>query len=219
MDAKPPMHRRETDPRTSGELLNISERKRAIRTHAAANREAQPNKDAISREIFRQLLSLPAFQAAHTLMSYVDVRSEVRTRYDLPQLLANNRRIVVPYCVADSLKLFHLESMQEFEIGTFQVLEPKPELRGVASKQVSARELDLVIVPGVAFDRRGARLGHGKGYYDRLLAEVRNDAALIGLAFECQLFDEIPTEPHDVLMNHVVTQCAVYEGRRGKGEE
>jgi 5-formyltetrahydrofolate cyclo-ligase len=70
------------------------------------------------------------------------------------------------------------------------------------------------MVPGVAFTREGARMGHGKGYYDKLLEHVRPDAPLVALAFECQLFAEIPTQDHDVFMDKIVTELNIYEGRR-----
>jgi 5-formyltetrahydrofolate cyclo-ligase len=76
--------------------------------------------------------------------------------------------------------------------------------------------LNLVMVPGVAFDRRGARMGHGKGYYDKLLEHARPDTPLVALAFECQLFDEIPTAEHDVFMDKIITEKAIYPGR-GRG--
>src|SRR5262245_55218940 len=99
----------------------------------------------------------------------------------------------------------------------YKILEPRPELRSVPEKRVTAAELDLVVVPGVAFDRRGARMGHGFGYYDKLLKNARADAPLVALAFECQLFDEIPIEDHDVFMDLVITEKAVYAGRGRKG--
>jgi 5-formyltetrahydrofolate cyclo-ligase len=70
------------------------------------------------------------------------------------------------------------------------------------------------MVPGVAFDRNGARMGHGKGYYDKLLQHARLDAPLVALAFECQLFPEIPTAPHDIFMDKIITESAVYAGKR-----
>jgi 5-formyltetrahydrofolate cyclo-ligase len=78
-------------------------------------------------------------------------------------------------------------------------------------KQVDPKSIDLVMVPGVAFDRRCARMGHGKGYYDKLLENTRPETPLIALAFECQLFPEIPVAPHDVFMNKIITEKAVYE--------
>jgi 5-formyltetrahydrofolate cyclo-ligase len=95
-------------------------------------------------------------------------------------------------------------------------LEPKAELREVASKRLQPQDLDLIMVPGVAFDRNGGRTGHGKGYYDKLLEHARLDAPLIALAFECQLFPEIPCESHDIYMDKVVTQSDVYQGRGRK---
>jgi 5-formyltetrahydrofolate cyclo-ligase len=103
--------------------------------------------------------------------------------------------------------------MDELETGMYKILEPKAELRGVKAKQIAVEELDLIMVPGVAFDRRGARTGHGKGYYDKLLEHARPDTPLVALAFECQMFDEIPVAEHDVFMDKIVTETAVYPGR------
>jgi 5-formyltetrahydrofolate cyclo-ligase len=69
------------------------------------------------------------------------------------------------------------------------------------------------MVPGVAFDRSGARMGHGKGYYDKLLQHARKDAPLVALAFECQLFPEIPVAPHDIFMDLIITEKAIYPGK------
>jgi 5-formyltetrahydrofolate cyclo-ligase len=99
----------------------------------------------------------------------------------------------------------------------YKILEPKAALRDLSHKRVEVRELDLIMVPGVAFDRRGGRTGHGKGYYDKLLQHARSDAPLVALAFECQMFPEIPTQEHDVFMDKVITERAVYEGRGRQG--
>ena len=80
---------------------------------------------------------------------------------------------------------------------------------------MTARELDLVIVPGVGSAADGGRMGNGQGYYDRLLERVRTDCPLIGLCYECQLFDDPDRGPHDVFMDKVVTERAVYEVRDG----
>src|SRR4051812_2636204 len=159
-------------------------------------------------------MPLPEYAAARTVLFYVDVRSEVRTRHYLPTALTHGKKVVVPWCNDQGeLELFHLESMDELAVGMYRILEPKPELRRLPAKQVEPRALDLVMVPGVAFDRTGARMGHGKGYYDKLLQHARPDAPLVALAFECQLFPEIPTAPHDVFMDKVITEKAVYPGK------
>ena len=187
--------------------------KKAIREQAHAARNALPNKDELSAVICERLAALPEYVRAHTVMYYVDVRSEVRTRHYLPTALTQGKRIVVPYCVNGELELFHLQYIDELAVGMYKILEPKAELRGLRGKRVEVGDLELVIVPGVAFDREGGRTGHGFGYYDKLLNRARPDAPLIALAFECQLFPRIPMQTHDVFMDKIVTEEAVYAGK------
>jgi 5-formyltetrahydrofolate cyclo-ligase len=194
----------------------LADQKTAIRTAAHAARKAQPDKEAVSARITDRVMEMPQYRDAHCVMWYVDVRDEVRTRHALPEALTQGKKVVVPYCVDGELELFWLESMDELELGMYRILEPRPELRSVQEKKVLPQELDFVMVPGVAFDREGGRTGHGKGYYDKLLQHARPDAPLVALAFECQLFPEIPMQPHDIFMDAVVTEEAVYPGR-GRG--
>jgi 5-formyltetrahydrofolate cyclo-ligase len=193
-------------------------RKAAIREQARKNRVAQTDKDAVSRAICGKFMALPAYQSAKTVMWYVDAGSEVRTRNTLPEALTHGKRVVVPWCVVETntLELFHLEDMSELVEGAYKILEPKDELRRLPAKVVQPEELDLVMVPGTAFDPRGGRMGQGKGYYDRLLARARPDAPLVALAFDCQIFDEIPVAPHDVFMDQVLTETRALAGR-GRG--
>jgi 5-formyltetrahydrofolate cyclo-ligase len=193
---------------------DFQERKQRIREQAHANRNKQENKDELSRSIVDRFVALPEYAAAETVMFYIDVRAEVRTRHSLPDALRSGKKIVVPWCNDQGeLELFHLTSMDELAVGMYKILEPTPELRQLPDKQVRAEDLDVVMVPGVAFDRRGGRMGHGKGYYDKLLQHARPDAPLVALAFECQLFPEIPVAPHDIFMDKIITEAAVYSGR------
>ena len=199
------------------DLTEMQQRKKDLRERAHAARNAQDNKDGLSQIIVDRFMGLPEYARARTVMFYVDVRSEVRTRQHFPAALASGKKIVIPYCVDGLLELFHLESMDELSVGMYKILEPREDLRSVASKQVPVEELDLIMVPGVAFDRRGARSGHGKGYYDKLLEHARLDAPLVALAFECQMFEEVPVASHDIFMDKVITEAAVYPGR-GRGQ-
>ena len=189
-----------------------SQRKNEIRERAHAARREQANKDEVSQQITDRVMALAEYQAAQCVMWYVDVRAEARTRHALPQALESGKKIVIPYCVDGELELFHLQSMEELETGMYKILEPREDLRGVASKRVDVGELDLILVPGVAFDARGGRTGHGKGYYDKLLENAKPETPLIALAYECQMFDEIPMQDHDIFMDKVVTEANVYEG-------
>lgn len=182
--------------------------KAALREQARKNRVAQKNKDDISKGIVAKFMALPEYAAATTVLFYVDAGSEVRTRHSLPDALAGGKRIVVPYCIVETneLELFLLEDMSELVEGAYKILEPKAELRTLPNKIVRPEDLDLVMVPGTAFDPKGGRMGQGKGYYDRLLARVRPDAPLVAIAFDCQIFDEIPVSAHDVFMDKVLTE-------------
>jgi len=198
---------------TQEQVVDLQQRKQQIREQAHANRKAQENKDELSRIICEKFVALPAYAAARTVMYYVDVRTEVRTRHYLPTALGHGKRIVVPWCLDGELELFHLEDMDELAVGMYKILEPREDLRQLPAKQVPIEELDLVMVPGVAFDRRGARMGHGMGYYDKLLEHARADTPLVALAFECQLFPEIPVQEHDIFMDQIITEQAIYPGQ------
>ncbi|HUE71764.1 MAG TPA: 5-formyltetrahydrofolate cyclo-ligase [Pirellulaceae bacterium] len=192
-----------------------------MRRAAYDARNAQPDKDAVSAQAVERLLALPEYQAAKTVMWYIDCRSELRTRQALPAALASGQQIVVPYCTVDEqgankLGLWWLQSMDDLVVGKWKILEPPQERWGEPGKEVPPQELDLVIVPGVGFSREGGRMGNGQGYYDRLLATVRPDCRLIGLCYESQLFDGLIVSKHDVFMDQVVTEKGVYQGRGRK---
>ena len=180
--------------------------KQRLRRQAVEARRRQADKDAISREVIDRVVSLPAYVAAETALWYVDVRDEVRTKHALPAALSSGKSIAVPYCVGQELSLFRLESMDELASGRFGIREPRAELRETPAKTVPNSELDVILVPGVAFDRLGNRLGHGQGFYDRLLSELPAQVRKLGIAFDCQIIESIPAEPHDVAMDFVVTE-------------
>ena len=186
--------------------------KREIREQARAKRRKQTNKDRLSRQICRKLAATDEYLHADTVMFYVDLDfgSEVRTRQFLPAAWKDGKRIVVPRCAGELLELFYLESLDELARGTLGILEPGQELRNRADRKADVSQVDLIVVPGLAFDRRGGRVGQGKGYYDRLLHLVQPDSALVALAFECQLLPEVPMLPHDVYVHKVITEEAIY---------
>ncbi len=196
---------------------DLAAQKQALREQAFENRKAQDNKDELSRQIVAAFMALPEYASAKTVLFYVDARSEVRTRFDLPNALVSGKKIVVPWCNdAGELELFHLVDPSELAVGMYKILEPREDLRRLPEKQVPVAQLDLVMVPGVAFDDRGGRMGHGKGYYDKLLENARPDCPLVALAFECQIFPEVPMGDHDIFMDKVITEKRVIEGRGRK---
>lgn len=204
----------------SGTPTELMEAKGIMRRAAYDARNTQKHKDRVSEIAVATLVQLPEYQAANTALWYLDCRSELRTRHALPDALASGKKIVVPYCTVDDfgankLGLWWLESLDELVVGKWNILEPPRERWGEPGKEFQPEQLDIVIVPGVAFSRAGGRMGNGQGYYDRLLNRVRPDCALVGLCYECQLFDDLIVGPHDVFMDKIVTEKAKYHGQRG----
>jgi 5-formyltetrahydrofolate cyclo-ligase len=117
--------------------------------------------------------------------------------------------------MGNDLQLFHLQSWKDLSLRTLGILEPLADLRQRQERWLDVSRIDACLLPGVAFDRWGARLGHGKGYYDRLLAKARPEACRIALAFECQIVDHIPMTVTDAFVDFVVTENTVYHCRRG----
>jgi len=195
-----------------------------MRRAAYDARNAQEDKDRLSQMAVASMMGLPEYQAAQTVLWYLDCRSELRTRQVLPEALASGKRIIVPYCTVNDrgenkLGLWWLKALDELVIGKWKILEPPRERWGEPGREIQPDEIDFVVVPGVGFGRDGARMGNGQGYYDRLLESVRPDCPLVGLCFESQLFDNLIVSSHDVFMDKVVTERAVYEGqgRRANG--
>lgn len=207
---------------SGAELEKIMERKNTMRRTAYDRRAAQENKDEVSARACENFVALPEYKAAKVAMWYIDCRSETRTKKHLDEALKKgDKTIVVPYCTVDEngdnkLGLWRLESMDDLVVGKWKILEPPRDLWDAPDRAFTPESLDIVMVPGVGFDRSGGRMGNGQGYYDRLLERVRPDCALVAMCYETQLFDEILVAPHDVYMDKVVTEAGVYEGK-GRG--
>lgn len=196
------------DPATSEEARK---RKQHLRAVARLRRDALPHQDDLSRRIVARLAALAEFAAARTVMSYVSFRSEVQTRGLIELAWQAGKQVVVPYCGESELHLFRLDHWDELTPGTMRILEPRRELRGLPQRQATVSDLDLIVVPGLAMDRHGGRIGYGKGYYDRLLAGAAASTRTVGVAFECQLFPAVPMLRGDMHLDAVVTERGVYE--------
>ncbi len=156
--------------------------------------------EAIRRKVYR----LTAFRQAKTVFCYVALPYEVQTWRLIEGMLTKGKRVVVPKVARKNrrLQLSQLRNPSEdLAPGAFGVLEPKAD----NLRPISPNKLDLVVVPGLAFDRRGHRLGHGLGFFDRFLARLPKDTPTIGLAFRFQVFDRLPARAHDRAVKTVLT--------------
>ncbi|HSG71095.1 MAG TPA: 5-formyltetrahydrofolate cyclo-ligase [Planctomycetaceae bacterium] len=182
--------------------------KQSIREKIRSLRIALDSRPERSQQILDRLIALPRYQSATNVLAYVGQRSEVQTLPLIEQRLRDSEPTFVPWCDEGRLKLFRLESLGDLESGSYEISEPRHDLRSESSRIVPLSDIDVILVPGIAFDRSGGRLGQGKGYYDKLLQEARPRSTLIGLAFDCQIVDAVPREPHDVPMDLVVTESS-----------
>ena len=186
--------------------------KAPLRTRMLARRAQEPDRDHKSERILDRIFSLEHYAQAAIMSTYVGVDSEVATIPLIRSACAEGRTLVVPWMDGGHIRLARIEALDELVPSAFGLLEPTAQIRVDTSRQMAPTSCDLFLVPGVAFDRMGNRLGHGRGYYDELLARVPHSATRIGLAFECQLVERVPTEPHDQRMDLVVTELGTYGG-------
>lgn len=165
----------------------------------------------LSHMVAKNLLVLPEYEKARVIASYVAKGDEVQTAEVLRHALTSGKRVIVPRSIPSTFKLsFHeIHGLDELSPGTFGILEPAAD-----SKSVLLAESDFILVPVVAWDSHGNRVGYGKGYFDREL-KTKGKALCAGLAFEVQLHDPLPTTPTDVPLDMVVTEKRVIRFRGG----
>lgn len=149
-----------------------------------------------SEKIMKRLEEMPLFQASSCIALYHSLPDEVRTSTFIEKWYTR-KTILLPVVKGEDIDLIQCKSIESLEPGCFGIMEP---VDNNANREYS---IDLMIVPGIAFDRKGNRLGRGKGFYDRLLSE--SNFPCIGICYPFQLLDQIPTEPFDKKMNGIIT--------------
>lgn len=156
-----------------------------------------------SCQIKHRLFSLPWYRSSQTILFYVSYDNEVDTHDMIQESLNKGKKVIVPK--ADTLNktlcLSELLNWDHLSPGAYSILEPRDE----CIHEVPLSSVELLIVPGIGFDYHGNRIGHGMGYYDRLLKNTEQ-AHSIGLAFECQLTESIPMEHHDEKVEMILTE-------------
>ncbi|MBI4595983.1 MAG: 5-formyltetrahydrofolate cyclo-ligase [Candidatus Tectomicrobia bacterium] len=156
--------------------------------------------------IEKKLLSLPQYTISKTLMSFCSFGSEVNTERIIKHALESGKRVAVPK-VSLKNKSMLISELNDYEkdlVSTppYGILEPSCR----AVRPVNPMELDLIIMPGVVFDREGGRIGYGAGFYDRFLEKVPENVCRMAIAFDLQLVNKLPKEPHDKLVDILVTE-------------
>jgi 5-formyltetrahydrofolate cyclo-ligase len=194
--------------------------KSSLRKETLAKRDSipAPVRKVKDSAILERLLALDKFRDAESVLFYASFRSEVNTTNLIKKALDLGKKVLLPRVDEEetALKIYEIKSMDDVAPGYMGIPEPE-------ALEENARGLegvDLVIMPGAAFDPRGYRLGYGRGYYDMLLSEEVLRPALAALAYEEQVLESVPAEAHDVRVDIIVTdRKIIYCSGRDNGQE
>lgn len=174
-------------------------RREVLRRRNSITKEEKKTKDEFIRNT---VIGLPEFVNARTVLLYASYKSEVDTFELMKYCFSNAKIVTLPKVdpLSSELEIYEIKDLSELASGYQNIPEPNvPENRRVM--QVS--DIDLIIVPGVAFDDQCNRLGYGKGFYDKMLSEKSSPA--IALSYEEQIVNSVPAQPHDIKMDIIVT--------------
>ncbi len=175
--------------------------KLALRNRMRAVRDALPESacELRSGEITKRLCALPELDRAETVLAFASIGNEVRTQPSIQAAWAAGKRVALPRVLGAELQLHFVDSDTVLVEGAFSVREPLE-----TAAQVQPEEVDFALVPALAVDPRGYRIGYGGGYYDKLIPRLGH-ACTCAVAYDFQLISEVPELPFDVAVDLVVT--------------
>lgn len=177
----------------------IDQQKNELRSYVKGLKKMHSldEKKRLSIELFKKIESLPEFEAAKCIMMYWSMSDEVHT-HEFVEKWHTTKKIILPVVQSDQLVLKEFQGTDKLIVGkSFGILEPDGE------PYTKTDEIDLILVPGLAFDKNNNRLGRGKAYYDKLLSSTK--AFKLGICFDFQLVNNVPVDKHDIRMDLVIT--------------
>jgi len=187
--------------------MSLPSDKNSIRKALLQSRKLLSRAEIEARSMAAQnlLIGLPAYRQVKTLALYSPIHNEVETAGLLSAARAAGKQVCYPRVFNDGLRFFQVDSLADLKVGSFGVSEPHSCLA-----EIFPAKIELMLVPGVAFDLHGHRLGYGRGYFDRLLHDSCFDGLSVGFGFDFQIQDKLPTEEHDQQLELLVTDKKVY---------
>ncbi len=196
-------------------MSNTCINKKQLRKEILAKRRCfgAENIAAESAQITEHLCAWPQYQAAKTIMLFMSMPDEPQLKAVIEHALANGKTVCIPHTREDYglMDAAVIRSFDDLVVGQFDILVPDPAKLNILEPEA----LDLIVVPGVAFERCGKRCGMGAGYYDRFLTKAQN-ALLIGVSLSCQIVPEVPCDEYDHLVEYIVTPCGIIDCNAGK---
>lgn len=179
--------------------------KKDIRKAVLAKRDIleQQNKKAMDEAIFNKIVKLKEYNEAESIFIFISFGSEVDTHRIINHALERGKRVAVPRInkAKKAMELKVIKSLDNLKPALYGILEP-----GEEAEDIEPDELGLIIMPGVAFDLSGGRIGYGGGYYDRFLNEAKETTPRVALAYELQIVDILPLEPFDKKIHGLITE-------------
>ncbi|WP_194191763.1 5-formyltetrahydrofolate cyclo-ligase [Clostridium chrysemydis] len=181
--------------------------KKSIRKNIIAKRDLNKEENSLKdSKIFNELISLNSYKRAKKIFIYIGFGSEINTKDLIEIMLKEGKEVFVPKVIEKEMIALKITSLSNLIESKFKILEPVGE-----KSDIDGEEFDLIIMPGVAFDRIGNRIGYGGGYYDKYLKDISSDIKKVALAYELQLVEEIETEEHDLKVDSIITENEVID--------
>jgi 5-formyltetrahydrofolate cyclo-ligase len=193
-------------------MADLQETKPSLRRRILGRRDAMDpcSRTASSRAIVRDIVETSVYRRSNTIMAYASFGSELQTDGFLREVLDQGKTLLLPRVDRRRglLDVYRVrDSARDLQAGTWGIREPRPD----RCARVEPCAIDFMLVPGVAFDPRGGRLGYGGGFYDKLLADGLSPGAwLVAGAFQIQMVEKVPVYEHDMPMDVVVTENGHY---------
>ena len=182
----------------------IKEQKKELRTKVKKkiSKLSRRETEESDKKILHQIKSLAEYKNADTIFCYVSTEKEINTIPLLQEILDSGKRLGVPKCTGKGIMdAYEIQNLEQLKIGSYGILEPGEEYDII----LDPTEIQFAIIPCISCNRKGERLGHGGGYYDRYL-EKHPQLERVAIAFSFQMLPEVPTEPTDICPQIIVTE-------------
>lgn len=194
--------------------VSLSEKKKCLRKQILKMRNEMPRRERIekSEKIRQKLYRFPNYQEADVILAYVDYQTEVITTPILEKAIADGKEVYCPRVAGMEMDFYRITGIKDLAEGYKGIREPLPETERKYSvlRETEERRV-LMLMPGAVFDKDRHRIGYGKGFYDRYLNRTKSEGIfLAALAFDAQMVEEIPAEPHDVCPDVIITEKMIY---------
>jgi 5-formyltetrahydrofolate cyclo-ligase len=188
-------------------MQDLKEKKSEIRRKTRANRQklSEVARAKKSKAIMEFLFDFANFREARTVLFYMDTGSEVATEGMIRKTLEFEKVVALPWVDEREERIVPLkidDLDRDVRVGYRKIREPIAQ----QCKEIPIGNIELAIIPGIAFDERGGRIGHGTGFYDRFIPDLDVTTRKVALAFECQIVPQIPMEPHDRYIDIIITE-------------